>query len=159
MAFTRYSRPNPMLWYEMNYHALLQLVPELRMDITKSATHQLDSKFQNGFSFEFDMAGARLSIRLLELNRYTQHLQVINHFKTDKKLLPALCLNVRAYHDASVVEVISCSGITKLLPDYTYPNEKMLLKDEKRQANRLLFEWLSSAKAYYRFEPVKQKVC
>ncbi len=159
MAFTQYSRPNPMLWYEMNYHALLQLVPELRMDVTNSVTYQSDSEFKNGISFEFDMAGAHLSIRLLELNRYTQHLQVVNHFKTDKKLLPALCLNVRAYHDASVVEVISCSGITKLLPDYTYPNEKMLLRDEKRQANRLLFEWLSSAKAYYRFEPVKQKVC
>ncbi|VAW98205.1 hypothetical protein MNBD_GAMMA23-26 [hydrothermal vent metagenome] len=156
MAVTQYSRPNPMLWYEMNYHALLQLVPDLRMDIKKPMMHQLGSLVNNHFSF--DMAGARLSIRLLELNRYTQHLQVINHFKTDKKLLPALCLNVRAYHDASVVEVISCSGIEKLLPDYTYPNEKMLLKDEKRQANRLLFEWLSSAKAYYRFEPVRQEV-
>jgi len=159
MAVTQYSRHNPMLWYEMNYHALLQLVPDLRMDITSSATYPPDSKLENGLVCDFDMAGARLSIRLLELNRYTQHLQVTNHFKTDKKLLPALCLNVRAYHDASVVEVISCSGITKLLPDYTYPNEKMLLKDEKRQANRLLYEWLSSAKAYYRFKPIKQKVC
>ncbi len=159
MAFTQYSRPNPMLWYEMNYHALLQLVPELKMDITKPVSSQSGCILNNSFSADFDMAGARLSIRLLEVNRYTQHFQVINHFKTDKKLLPALCLNVRAYHDASVVEVISCSGITKLLPDYTYPNEQMLLKDEKRQANRLLFEWLSSAKAYYRFEPVKQQVC
>lgn len=159
MAVTQYSRPNPMLWYEMNYHALLQLVPALKMDITSPVTKQLNASLKNGLICDFDMAGARLSIRLLELNRYTQHLQVTNHFKTDKKLLPALCLNVRAYHDASVVEVISCSGITKLLPDYTYPNEKMLLKDEKRQANRLLFEWLSSAKTYYKFEPVKQEVC
>ncbi len=162
MALTQYSHPNPMLWYEMNYHTLLQLVPELGMNNTKPATllpYQHNIKFKNDLVYDFDMSGACLSIRLLELNRYTQHLQITNHFKVDKKLLPALCLNVRAYHDASVVEVISCSGITKLLPDYTYPNEKMLLKDEKRQANRLLFEWLSSARAYYKFEPIKQKVC
>jgi len=155
MAFVKYTRPNPMLWYEMNYHTLLQLVPEL--DLEQSKANSFDSNTQ--LVYDFDMPSAHLSIRLLELNRYTQHLQIINHFKTDKRLLPALCLNVRVYHDATLAEVISCSGIGKLLPDYTYPNEKMLQKDEKRQANRLLFEWLSSARAYYRFEPTKQKIC
>ena len=52
MAFTQYSRPNPMLWYEMNYHALLQLVPELKMDITKSATRHLDAKFKNDVNIQ-----------------------------------------------------------------------------------------------------------
>ncbi len=158
MAVTQYSRPNPMLWYEINYHTLLQLVPDLEMDISNQ---RLPRNFisKKEAVYNFDMAGAYLTIRLLELNRYTQHLQVTNHFKASNKLLPALCLNIRVYHDASVAEVISCSGIKKLLPGYTYPNEQMLLKDEKRQANRLLYEWLSSAKAYYRFKPVKQKVC
>ena len=154
MAVTQYSRANPMLWYEINYHTLLQLVPELKMDITKPVAYQRKAVTKLNSVYHFDMSAAHLSIRILELNRYTQHLQITNHFKSDKKLLPTLSLNVRAYHDASVIEVISCSGTTKLLPDYTYPNEKMLLKDEKRQANRLLYEWLSSARAYYRFEPV-----
>jgi len=143
--------------YEMNYHTLLQLVPDLGAgleDIPLNLPLAQGSEPSKRMSFDFDMAGAYLTIRLLEVNRYTQHIQVINRFKSDRKLLPALCLNIRAYHDVSLAEVISCSGVTKLLPDYTYPNEKMLLKDEKRQANRLLFEWLSTARAYYRFEPV-----
>jgi len=157
MSFVKYSRPNPMHLYEMNYHTLLQLVPKLGSDLPVSSNKsylQQDLQVPHHLKFEFDMASAHLSIYLLEVNRYTQHLKVINQFKSDRKLLPPLCLNVRAYHDVSVAEVISCSGINKLLPDYTYPNEKMLLKDEKRQANRLLFEWLSSARAFYRFEPV-----
>lgn len=154
MSFVKYTRPNPMHLYEMNYHTLLQLVPELGSDLDDAPLNSPLKIDSSSYRFNFDMAGANLTVRLLEINRYTQHIQVINHFKSNKKLLPTLCLNVRAYHDVSVAEVISCSGITKLLPDYTYPNAKMLLKDEKRQANRLLFEWLSSARAYYRFEPV-----
>lgn len=143
--------------YEMNYHALLQLVPELgadMVDIPLNSPLSGECGFSKSMTFKFDMSDACLTVRLLELNRYTQQIQVINRFKTDKKLLPTLCLNIRAYHDVSLAEVISCSGITKLLPYYTYPNEKMLLKDEKLQANRLLFEWLSSAHTFYRFEPV-----
>ncbi len=157
MSFVKYTRPNPMHLYEMNYYTLLQLVPELGTELTDIPLNSplgKESDYARNMTFDFDMAGAYLTVRLLEVNRYTQHIQVINRFKTDKKLLPSLCLNIRAYHDVSLAEVISCSGVTKLLPDYTYPNEKMLLKDEKRQANRLLFEWLSSARTYYRFEPV-----
>lgn len=167
MAFVKYSRPNPMHLYEMNYYALLQLLPELNLEVMETSQESTSATFSESihfatnpdYHFDFDMAGAKLSIRLIELNRYTQHIQVINHFKSDKKLLPTLCLNIRVYHDVSLAEVISCSGVGKLLANYTYPNEKMLLKDEKRQANRLLFEWLSSAKAYYRFTPEKQSIC
>lgn len=166
MAFVKYSRPNPMHLYEMNYFALLQLIPELNSDLNSELLDESTSvsfsesiHYLSDFSYDFEMSGARLSIRLLEVNRYTQHIQVINHFKANTQLLPALCLNIRAYHDVSLAEVISCSGVEKLLPDYTYPNEKMLLKDEKRQANRLLFEWLASAKTYYRFKPEKQEIC
>jgi uncharacterized protein YqiB (DUF1249 family) len=154
MSFIKYSRPNPMHLYEMNYFALMQLVPELGDDFEDMPLNSPLKTDNNNFSYNFDMAGANLTVRLLEVNRYTHHIQVINDFKSSNKFLPSLCLNVRAYHDVSVTEVISCSGIAKLLPDYTYPNEKMLLKDEKQQANRLLYEWLSSARTYYRFEPV-----
>ena len=153
--------------YEMNYHALLQLVPELKSDLIGELLESGSAPFSDSihlesnsaYTYHFDTSGSRLSISLIELNPYTQHIQVVNHFKSDKKLLPTLCLNIRVYHDVSLAEVISCSGIGKLLPNYSYPNEKMLLKDEKRQANRLLFEWLSSAKTYYRFKPEKQEIC
>lgn len=154
MSFVKYSRPNPMHLYEMNYYTLLQLVPELGADLDGTPLNSPLEIYNNKFSYNFDMEGVNLTVRLLEVNRYTQHIQVINQFKSSRQLLPSLCLNVRAYHDVSVAEVISCSGIAKLLPDYTYPNEKMLLKNEKQQANRLLFEWLSTARSYYRFEPV-----
>ena len=154
--------------YEMNYFALLQLVPELE---TQSNVKTADSedvsqflssshfKSTSNFQVNFEMDKADLAIRLLEVNKYTQHIQVVNTFKQGKNLLPTLCLNVRVYHDVSLAEVISCSGAGKLQPVYAYPNEKMLLRDEKRQANRLLFEWFASAKTFYRFEPETQKIC
>lgn len=166
MAFVKYSRPNPMHLYEMNFYALMQLVPELSDELQSNVIAIRDNESiappfvtpPNKY-FNFEMDKAYLSICLLEVNRYTQHIQVTNQFKSDEKLLPTLSLNIRVYHDVSLAEVVSCSGAGKLLPDYDYPNEKMLLKDEKRQANRLLFEWLSSAKTFYRFEPETQKSC
>ena len=167
MSFVKYSRPNPMHLYEMNYFALMQLVPELETQSLKTENVAKTSQFlssshfnsTSNFHVNFRMDEADLTIRLLEINKYTQHIQIINTFKQDKKLLPILCLNVRVYHDVSLAEVVSCSGAGKLQPNYIYPNEQMLLKDEKRQANRLLFEWLSSAKTFYRFEPETQRIC
>lgn len=171
MAFVKYSRPNPMHLYEMNYFALMQLVPELEDQsyLKTASTSNTDEISQflssshfnstSNFHVNFKMDEADLTIRLIEVNKYTQHIQIVNTFKQDKKLIPTLCLNVRVYHDVSLAEVISCSGVGKLQPNYIYPNEQMLLKDEKRQANRLLFEWLSSAKTFYRFEPETQRIC
>ena len=51
-------------------------------------------------------------------------------------------MTVRMYHDAKVAEVVNCSGRGGFEPEYGYPNKLMLQRDEKRQVNQLLGEWL-----------------
>jgi hypothetical protein len=53
-----------------------------------------------------------------------------------------LTMTVRMYHDARVAEVVDCSGYGRFEPEYRYPNQRMLQRDEKRQINQLLGEWL-----------------
>lgn len=55
--------------------------------------------------------------------------------------LPVLTL--RLYHDAEVVEVVSCEGSRRAYPRYEYPNERMYHQDEKAQWNQFLAEWLA----------------
>ncbi len=50
---------------------------------------------------------------------------------------------VRVYLDARMAEVVGCSRVRRLLARYDYPNRDGLARDEKRQANRLLGEWLA----------------
>ena len=57
-------------------------------------------------------------------------------------------MQLRAYHDADIAEVIQCEGLSKLLPKYSYPNRKMLQPDEKEQLNKFVREWLEHC---YRF--------
>lgn len=49
---------------------------------------------------------------------------------------------VRLYHDAQVAEVLSCQQISRVKARYDYPNQHMLMPDEKRQINLLLRDWL-----------------
>jgi uncharacterized protein YqiB (DUF1249 family) len=86
----------------------------------------------------------RIVIDYLEQGPYTQLLDIHYAFQFDAPHLEALQFRVRVYHDACLAEVVSCQGMTRLLSRYTYPNPDMLHKDEKRQANYLLLDWLTS---------------
>jgi len=55
-------------------------------------------------------------------------------------------MKVRIYHDAQLAEVISYQGHSRILSKYPYPNQKMFHRDEKRQANYLLNDWLDTMK-------------
>lgn len=50
---------------------------------------------------------------------------------------------IRAYHDAQLVEVLSWEGQKHFLPRYDTINEQGYERDEKHQLNRLLSEWMS----------------
>lgn len=52
--------------------------------------------------------------------------------------LPSCELQLRLYHDARLVEVVTCQGERHLLPHYDYPNEKMYQRNEKHLVNQLL---------------------
>lgn len=50
---------------------------------------------------------------------------------------------IRAYHDAQLVEVLKWSGQKHFLPRYDGDNGRGYAKDEKYQLNILLGEWIS----------------
>jgi len=68
--------------------------------------------------------------------------ELIVALNTQSTLALNLTMTVRMYHDAKVAEVMNCSGHGTFEPEYGYPNKHMLQRDEKRQLNQLLGEWL-----------------
>ena len=86
--------------------------------------------------------GLRFEIALQEDHRYTSVVNIIVALKTQSTSPLNLTMTVRMYHDAQVAEVVNCSGQGTFEPEYSYPNKYMLQRDEKRQVNQLLGEWL-----------------
>ena len=126
IAETRKQRP---MWvYEKNYTSLVRLLPFL-VNREQDCLHLRQKNWI-------------LKASVLEHAPYTQVVELKQSFSTSNKLLKDIYMKVRVYHDACLVEVIAYQGLGRILPQYTYPNEKMLHKDEKRQANVLLHDWL-----------------
>ena len=58
-----------------------------------------------------------------------------------------LNIEVRAYHDARMLEVGMFQSHRRIEPRYQYPNENMMQQDEKYQQNRFLADWLENSLA------------
>ena len=54
-----------------------------------------------------------------------------------------LRMDVRAYHDAGMLEVVSFQREGRVEGRYSYPNDAMHQEDEKRQQNAFLADWLA----------------
>ncbi|KPK38068.1 MAG: hypothetical protein AMJ69_09460 [Gammaproteobacteria bacterium SG8_47] len=93
---------------------------------------------------EFRLAAVHnhlLRVRVLEQFPYTSTFDIV-HKLGNVGRLPELRMRVRLYHDARLAEVVAYQDQRRFEPEYEFPNERMLHKDEKRQANRLLHELL-----------------
>jgi uncharacterized protein YqiB (DUF1249 family) len=116
------------MWlYESNYRRLRMLMPEL---------------FDG--ADEFRVAARhnhQLTVRVLEQFPYTSTFDIVHRLGSLGRL-PELRMRVRLYHDARVAEVVAYQDQRRIQPEYEFPNERMLHKDEKRQANRLLHDLL-----------------
>lgn len=123
-ASKHYYNQTPL--YEINYGKLLRLFRNVT-----GVCHRI--KHPTGLHFE---------IALQEDHRYTSVVGIIVALKTHSALALNLTMTVRMYHDAKVAEVVNCSGQGNFEPEYGYPNKHMLQRDEKRQVNQLLGEWL-----------------
>lgn len=67
-------------------------------------------------------------------------------------------MTIRIYHDAQMAEVAACQQVRARRARNEYPNPAMLHKDEKRQWNRLLGEWLAACLAHgHVVQPVAQE--
>ena len=124
----------PMWVYEKNFVLLHALFPEL--DTT------------DHFEFVPEQADMCFTMQVLERCRYTCMLELRQKLRLPGNYLQDLVMKIRIYYDAQLVEVTGYEGIERLHPDYCYPNQNMMLKDEKRQANVLLHDWLSLVLAH-----------
>lgn len=110
---------------EANYARLLRLFPEY-----ETSNHR-----------EFQLGSARVQLEVIERCRYTTIFR-LSQQHADARWLGGLKVEVRAYHDAGMLEVGSFQSHRRIQPRYKYPNEQMHQQDEKSQQNRFLADWL-----------------
>lgn len=110
---------------EANYARLLRLFPD----------------YQSCNQREFYVGSSHVLLEVVERCRYTTIFNLCQH-QGEARWLGGLRAEVRAYHDAGMLEVSSFQSHQRIAPRYAYPNEKMHQRDEKAQQNRFLADWL-----------------
>ncbi len=113
---------------ESNYARLLQLFPDYETANTR----------------EFLLAGGeRVRIDVVERCRYTTLMKICQQGGDATSWLMPPRFDLRAYHDARMVEVTAFQSRRRVEGRYDYPNAGMHAPDEKAQQNIFLSEWLS----------------
>ncbi len=111
---------------EANYARVLQLFPDY-----ESVNHR-----------EFLLGDSRVTMEVVERCRYTTIFRLYQQ-QSEARWLGSLKIEVRAYHDASMLEVGLFQSHDRIQGRYSYPNKKMYQQDEKSQQNRFLADWLA----------------
>lgn len=114
---------------EANYARLLRLFPD----------------YEQCNERRFLVAGEQLHIEVLERSRYTTTLRLSKWRRgdgSDRRWLVPLRVDLRAYHDAAMLEVVAFQRSGRIAPRYAYPNARMHQQDEKCRQNAFLTEWL-----------------
>lgn len=130
MSHTIPQHRDPMWVFEHNFALLTEVLPAFT-EVGQSGG------LERG-------AGDRLSYEVVETGRYTAEVDLTYSLGGDQTLLPDLRMRLRVYYDAQLAEVIAYQGLRRILSEYPFPNKRMLYRDEKRQANLLLYDFLSS---------------
>jgi len=110
---------------EANYARLLRLFPD----------------YENCNARDFVVGTARVRLEVIERCRYTTIFH-LHQQHAEARWLGRLRVEVRAYHDASMLEVGMFQSHRQIAARYQYPNDKMFQQDEKSQQNRFLADWL-----------------
>jgi len=110
---------------EANYARLLRLFPD----------------YETSNSREFVVGSAKVRLDVVERCRYTTIFH-LHQQQAEARWLGRLRVEVRAYHDAGMMEVGMFQSHRQVAARYSYPNEHMFQQDEKSQQNRFLADWL-----------------
>lgn len=110
---------------EANYVRLMRLFPD----------------YENRNSRELLVGAAKVRLTVIERCRYTTIFH-IHQQSSESRWLGLLNIEVRAYHDARMMEVGMFQSHRRVAVRYDYPNNKMFAQDEKYQQNRFLADWL-----------------
>lgn len=117
---------------EANYARLKRLFPD----------------YESSNNRRFVVGGEQLHIEVLERSRYTTLFRVQSWSRSaqnelsGRRWLPPLRLDLRAYHDAGMLEVVDFQRRGRTEGRYSYPNPRMHQQDEKAQQNAFLADWL-----------------
>jgi uncharacterized protein YqiB (DUF1249 family) len=126
---TAHNVQSLMPLYEQNYRLAIGVIPALR-SITRPVTLILHGD-------------PRSCVSVIECTRYTSTLLVSHSFGSHaSELLRNITMQLRVYHDARLLEVLSYQNRRRFAPHYQFPNDRMLSRCEKRQVNLFLGEWL-----------------
>lgn len=129
---------------EANYLRLLKLLPDMRGAGPQPRRVAMSQGEQ--------LLGV-LVLEVVENCPYTTSLRVRQ--EGHPSWLPTPQLEVRAYHDARMAEVVGAARSRWFLGRYPYPNAAMHQPDEKAQLNLFLGEWLSHCQALgHELQPV-----
>lgn len=109
---------------EANYARLVRLFPDYEVRNRR----------------EFQLGDERVVLEVMERSRYTTCLRLRSLAGGERWLAP-LTIDVRAYHDAAMLEVTSFQASGGVRGRYSYPNAAMHQQDEKNQQNRFLADW------------------
>jgi uncharacterized protein YqiB (DUF1249 family) len=110
---------------EANYARMMRLFPD----------------YENSNTREFVVGAASVRLHVLERCRYTTIFQLQQHH-AEARWLGRLKIELRAYHDAGMLEVGMFQSHRSVAARYAYPNDHMHQQDEKSQQNRFLADWL-----------------
>lgn len=105
---------------------------------------QLEAQGRPVSEFELhrgDRYFGRVRIQVLQAARFTETL-LLEQVHNAGRWLNNPRLTVRMYHDAAMVEVISCYRDRQIAAVNDYPNRFMHHPDEKVQVNGFLSDWL-----------------
>ena len=110
---------------DANYARLLRLFPD----------------YETCNARELLVGSAWVRISVLERCRYTTIFHVLQKH-AESRWLGSLRVEVRAYHDMRMLEVMLFQCARQVAARYRYPNERMFAQDEKYQQNRFMADWL-----------------
>lgn len=110
---------------DANYARMLQLFPD----------------YETCNQRQLVVGSAQVRLEVVERCRYTTIFHLHQTHATSR-WLGRLRIEVRAYHDARMLEVGMFQSHRRIAARYAYPNAKMFQQDEKYQQNRFLADWM-----------------
>jgi uncharacterized protein YqiB (DUF1249 family) len=110
---------------EANYARMMRLFPE----------------YETANLRRLEVGSAQVTLEVVERCRYTTIFR-LRQKQAEQYWLGQLLVEVRAYHDAAMLEVGMFQSHRRIAARYQYPNDQMFQQDEKFQQNVFLAEWL-----------------
>ena len=126
-----YRNNRPMWVYEKNFRLLNNLCPDLDME-NESICVCSEGSLEH-----------LLHINVIERCPYTMTLKLQQNLLLPDQYVQKLTMYIRLYYDAQVAEVLKFQGFSCLFERCDSTKKQGMMKNDKRQTNILLHDWLS----------------